>query len=151
MKIQLVKESDAQKMLEVALEAFAEDAEKYGSPPPKIDTLEWRHPRQYNGIYYKLLLEDEIIGGFRIINKGDGHYYFASAFITPQYQNRGYGSEVMKFIDKEFSNVKKWTLDTPYKSYRNHYFYEKHGFVKHDEVKPVPKNDFTLFLYEKIM
>jgi hypothetical protein len=48
-----------------------------------------------------------------------------------------------------YPDARKWSLDTPYKSYRNHYFYEKHGYVKVGETQPEKENEFYLFLYEK--
>jgi hypothetical protein len=55
----------------------------------------------------------------------------------------------MSFINNAFKQWTKWTLDTPYKNYRNHYFYEKHGFKKIEEFKPESNKPFTLFIYEK--
>lgn len=38
-------------------------------------------------------------------------------------------------MNDKFSNAITWTLETPYLSYRNHHFYEKHGFVKVGETE----------------
>ena len=62
----------------------------------------------------------------------------------------GIGTNAMKFLEMEFPDAKKWTLETPHLSYRNHHFYEKMGFTKVGETEPDPKNNgFYLYLYEK--
>ena len=66
-------------------------------------------------------------------------------YIDPDYQNRGIGSEALKFIENQFSNVKIWSLDTPYKSYTNHHFYEKLGYSRVGEEKPNPGNEFSMY------
>jgi len=45
--------------------------------------------------------------------------------------------------------VKKWSLDTPYLSYRNHHFYEKMGYKKVGETQLEKGSKFRLFEYEK--
>jgi hypothetical protein len=54
----------------------------------------------------------------------------------------------MKFLFEEFAGAEKWTLETPYLSFRNHHFYEKLGYKKVGETQPEP-DGFHLFLYEK--
>ena len=67
-----------------------------------------------------------------------------------EYQDRGIGSQAMNFIFSNYKNVTKWSLETPYRSFRNHHFYEKQGFVKVGEYKPYDNhNEFVLFKYEK--
>lgn len=48
--------------------------------------------------------------------------------IDPDFKNQGHGSDVFKSIEKRYP-VKKWQLETPDYSVRNHYFYtNKCGF-----------------------
>ncbi|WP_425466314.1 GNAT family N-acetyltransferase [Niallia taxi] len=51
-------------------------------------------------------------------------------FITPSKQNKSTGTMAIQFLEKQFSDVKLWTLYTPSLSFRNHYFYEKFGYKK---------------------
>lgn len=64
------------------------------------------------------------------------------------YQNKKIGSMLMKHLDEVFPDAKLWHLNTPYKSYRNHHFYEKYGYVKVGETEP-EKDGFCLFQYER--
>ena len=81
--------------------------------------------------YFKFVKEGKIIGGIGIYDKGDLHYRIGSlSYLDLDYQNQGIGSLAMNFIEKEFAYVLKWTLETPYKSYINHHFYEKFGLKK---------------------
>ena len=72
-------------------------------------------------------------------------------FIIPKYQGKKIGATVMALIEKENKGITKWFLLTPYKDYRNHYFYEKLGYEKVGEIQPIEKSEFTLFQYEKII
>ena len=58
-------------------------------------------------------------------------------------------TKAIGFIENAYPHVKRWSLDTPYQNYKNHDFYEKQGYVKVDEIKPVKDIDFWLFEYVK--
>ena len=55
----------------------------------------------------------------------------------------------MELIEKQYDWAKVWRLITPYKSYRNHHFYEKLGYKKVSEIQPNPDNVFKIFKYIK--
>jgi L-amino acid N-acyltransferase YncA len=144
--------NDAEEILDVKIRAFKEEVDLYGVCPPKYDSLE----NLINSIskcnYYKIVDDEKIIGGMSVQNKGNGHYWLGSIYIDSLYQNKGVGSLAMNYINKEYPNAIKWTLETPHKSYRNHHFYEKFGFVKIGEIKPYEDHtDFYLFQYENLI
>ena len=145
----LVNKDDFEILKNIAVKAFKDDLKKYGSMPPGIESIEWHKEKLNDGNYYKILLDNQIVGAMKIYNKNNGHFHLGSLFIDPLFQNQGIGSEAMFFLDKNFKEGTRWTLDTPYKNYRNHYFYEKHGFRKVKAFKPEPDNSFTLYLFEK--
>lgn len=147
---ELVKEKDLEIVKNIAIKAFQDDLKKYGSMPPGIESINWHVDKLNDGNYYKIISDSQIVGAMKIYDKGNGHFHLGSLFIDPLLQNQGIGSETMNYIFKTFNQWSKWTLDTPYKNYRNHYFYEKHGFKKIQEFKPEPNNPFTLYLYEKV-
>ncbi len=91
-------------------------------------------------------------------------------------QNKKYSFERINIMDKYFEVQEKELLDrypdikvlkklepvkvayfnyfgrnpeTPYKSYRNHHFYEKLGYSRVGEEKPDPGKEFCLYIYEK--
>lgn len=145
----LVKSTDLNIVKNIAVKAFEDDLKKYGAMPPGIEGIQWHKEKLNDGNYYKILFNDRIVGAMKIYNKDNGYFHLGSIFIDPLFQNRGIGSEAMRFITKTFKQCSRWTLDTPYKNYRNHHFYEKHGFKKIDAFKPESNKAFTLYLYEK--
>lgn len=145
-----VSDSDVEILIDVAIKAFQEDKIKYGVIPPEIDTIEWHVANIVNGMYYKIVLNDNIIGAINLYDLGNNSVRIGSIFIDPEYQNQGIGTESIKFIEKKYPNTKKWSLDTPYQNYRNHHFYEKHGYVKVDEIKPKRGIDFRVYEYLKL-
>jgi hypothetical protein len=61
----------------------------------------------------------------------------------------GIGTKAIDFIENVYPHIKRWSLDTPYQNYKNHDFYERQGYVKVNEIKPVKDIDFWLFEYVK--
>ncbi|GKX27625.1 hypothetical protein SH1V18_01050 [Vallitalea longa] len=146
-----VEKNDLEELTDIAIESFLEDKNKYGNFPPLIDID--NHKLRYidKGYAYNIVHNGKVIGGTCIFSNGNDNYTLGSIFIHPSSQNKGIGQEVISLIEANFPNAKKWTLDTPYKSFRNHHFYEKMGYVKIGEEFPDKSSDFRLFLYEKIM
>ena len=144
-------ESDAPVLRGVAIRAFEEDKMKYGSYPPWVDAESQHISFMKDADYFKIMKDKVIIGGVIVFSDGVGNYTLGGIFIEPSLQNQGIGKEAIKFIEHTFPKAKKWFLDTPYLSFRNHYFYEKKGYVKKGEVHPDENSDFCLFLYEKIV
>jgi N-acetylglutamate synthase-like GNAT family acetyltransferase len=141
---------DAQKLVEAKINAFRDEVSLYGSGPPEYDSIDNQTKAIEFGYYYKIMEDEKLIGGMGVYDKGDHHFRIGSIFVDIDYQNRAIGTRAMEFIDKEFPKVKKWTLETPYLSFRNHHFYEKFGFVKMGQTEAEPeRNGFYLFLYEK--
>ena len=141
--------SDAELLLQVKIRAFAWDVEKYGMGPPNYDSLEDLLLAISKAHYYKISYNDTIVGGFSLYEMGGLHFELGSIYIDPDYQGKGIGQQAISYIERIYSEIRKWTLDTPYLSYRNHYFYEKMGFLKIGERKLEVPQGFVLFQYEK--
>jgi len=148
-KFVLAVESDAEALRDVSIRAFEEDKKRYGAMPPGMGAMEWHLSMIKDGMYYKIELDNEIIGGIKLFNLGNGHYRLGAIFIHPEHQSKGIGTTAIHFIENEYPNITKWSLDTPYLSYENHHFYEKLGYCKTGEFKPEENREFCLFLYEK--
>ncbi|MFP4362520.1 MAG: GNAT family N-acetyltransferase [Spirochaetia bacterium] len=146
---ELAQAGDAQVLCDIAIKAFAEDKKLYGSTPEGIESVEWHRSQTGSQMYYKILSNADSVGGLRVFKMEDGHYRLGSVFIHPDFQNQGIGCKAMEFIEGLFPDAVKWSLDTPFKNFRNHYFYEKHGFRKVGETKPFGDDSFILFEYEK--
>lgn len=103
------------------------------------------------GLYYKILLDDTIVGGINLFDNGGEHFSLGAIFIDPQFHNQGIGSMAIKFIEEKHSQVKKWTLDTPSLNINNHRFYERHGYIKVGEIQPQKDVEFYLSIFEKLI
>ena len=150
-EISAAKIEEAETLQSIAISAFEENYKKYGHFPPGIEFLDWHREKIIDDIYHTILYEKEIVGGLHMISYHNDEMKIEYLFISPEYQGKKIGATVMALIEKEYKGVKKWFLLTPFKDYRNHYFYEKLGYEKVGEIQPIEKNEFTLFHYEKII
>lgn len=150
-KFSVVEKDDAKLLMGIAIKAFDDDRKKYGQLPPGIDSLKWHTSKVNSGLYYKIMVEDIIVGGLNLYDFGNDHFRLGAIFISPEYQNQGIGSRAIESIEEKYNWVKKWTLDTPYLNTANHRFYERHGYKKIQKIQPQKDVDFYLFLYEKKM
>lgn len=141
---------DASEILKVKICSFKDEVNLYGVGPPGYDSLESQIKSIKEKHYYKILDGEKIIGGMSIGDIGEGNYWIGSIYIDLEYQNRGIGSMAMSFLEDEFPQAVKMTLETPYLSFRNHHFYEKMGFKKVGETEP-DENCIYLFKYEKVL
>ena len=149
LNVSLAEETDAHKLKTIAMIAFEGDLEKYNHSPPYIDSIEWHLKQIKKRCYYTIKYGDVLVGGINLNPKTEEHCQIGYFFILPDYQNMKIGSTVMKLIEEQYKHISKWSLSTPYQEYRNHYFYEKLGFVKVHEFNPKQNDDFRLFEYEK--
>ena len=164
------KIEDAEALTEVQRRAFDDDSRRFGGlsaggpvphvsggpvphvsgGPPGYDSVDWTLWAMKTGIYYKILAGDRIIGAVILFDMHKRHFNLGRIFVDPDWQDRGIGSQAIRFIEKTFPYVKRWSLDTPEWAVRNHHFYEKLGYVKVGE--EVPKGaGIRLCLYEKRM
>jgi GNAT superfamily N-acetyltransferase len=145
----LAEMKDVETLRDISLKAFDDDLKKYGALPPGIELMEWHTSKVENGIYYKIMSDDTIVGGINLFDLGNRHFCLGAIFISPEYQNRGIGSKTIVFIENKYSQAKRWILETPYLNTANHRFYERHGYKKIDEIQPEKGKNFYLFIYEK--
>jgi len=79
--------------------------------------------------YYKIMLDDEIIGGVYLVFRNRETAIVEDFCIHPLYQNKGVGTKAYKQIEKLNSQVYKWLLCTPTYSEENQNFYSKLGYL----------------------
>ena len=123
---------EAQDILAVQKEAFREDLERYKDHKtnPANEPIEKLIYKINKNHHYTILIDDIIIGGAEVRLDSEDECYINRIFLSPEYQDSGFGSQIMIFLETEYPSVKKWTLSTPHLNYRNHHFYEKFGFKK---------------------
>jgi GNAT superfamily N-acetyltransferase len=153
LSIKLAEPQDASVLAEVQKKTFDEDARRYQNKeedgPPGYDSAVWQAEQMNKGHYYKLLKDNVIIGGMIIFSSQEEEYHLGRIFIDPLYQNQGLGHDAFQFLFASYPAAKKWTLDTPAWAVRNHYFYEKHGFVQTGEIQDT-QNSESIWEYERI-
>lgn len=146
-----IEKMELEEFINIAITSFTEDKNTYGEYPPFID-IENHNLRFINNAYtFKIVNDNEMIGGMIIFDNKDGRFTLGAIFIKPGYQSKGIGQQVITLMEEKFPKAKVWNLDTPYLSFRNHHFYEKMGYVKTGEEIPDKSSEFKLFLYEKTM
>lgn len=148
-RIERANLADAEALMTIKIRAFSEDVALYGAGPPGYDSLEQQRNTITSRDYYKFLFQDQLIGGGCVREMAEGEYYLASLYIEPNYHNRHLGTQAMQVLFEKYPQAKRWTLDTPYRSFRNHHFYEKLGFIKVGETEPDKDTGFHLFMYAR--
>ena len=141
---------DAKELLMIQRKSFKEALELYQDfdTNPKFEKMEKISYKIKNHYYYKIILDRVIIGGAHVYKKGDCHYYINRVFIDPDFENLGIGKKIMEFIENEFSDAKIFSLETPHKSFKNHYFYEKLGYARTGKIEELSES-LSLIYYQK--
>lgn len=122
---------DARILARVSERAFHSDihcgAAGLGGPPGYNFDV-WQIRMMTAGKYYKILFNDQIIGGFIVRVMGYQYNELTRIFVDPNFQNQGVGAQAFEFMWTEFPEVKRWTLGTPAWNRRTRHFYKKVGF-----------------------
>lgn len=146
---------DAKLLTELKIRTFDDDSRRFfnrpNGGPPGYDSVEFQRELIINHMTYNILWDSNIIGSMTITDNGNFHYELSTIFIIPEYQNKGIGQQAIMFIEQEFQDAKKWTLDTPSTATRNHYLYEKMGYTKVHEILIDKKTNLFLYFYEKMV
>ena len=125
--------NDAVTLAKVSERAFHSDihcgAKKPGGPFGYKHDM-WQTRMMTAGKYYKILFDDQIVGGIIVRVMGYQYSEVTRVFIDPFFQNRGIGTQAFEFLWAEFPEVKRWTLGTPAWNQRTRHFYKKVGFVE---------------------
>ena len=114
---------------------------------PLLQTLDELYEEAKNSVILKAVADNKIIGSVRGRKEND-FAHISKLIVHPNYQNLGYGSKLMGFIEKEFK-VKKFKLFTGYLDAKNIYLYEKLGYKICGKEK-ASKNLFLIHM-EKLM
>ncbi len=141
---------DAESLTTVSVNSFHTDYFVGGrnsiGGPPGFDSVEF-HERMIKEAsrFYKMLLDDQIIGGFWFFNKNIEKAYLSRIFIDPKFHCKGIGLLSFNFLFQNFPIVKEWTLQTPNWNTRTPKFYMKLGF------EIIDKSDKFIFFKKKMV
>jgi ribosomal protein S18 acetylase RimI-like enzyme len=126
--------------------AFYSDFIKYGECPGYNRTYKSMLDSMDKSMIYKIVVDNRIVGDFSIRQDSESEFHLGCLCLIPEYENNGIGQKAMAFMEENFKQAKKWTLDTPTDKERNHYFYKKCGFHITDEFMA---GNVKLVLFEK--
>ncbi len=97
-------------------------------------------------LFYKIMLDNKIIGSFWLYGEDDKSYELEDLCIYPEYHNKGFGFEALRLMERLHPQTRTWRLATPHYSVKNQYLYEKFGYRKTGQ-----SEDGFLFFYEKLI
>ncbi len=149
MRIDRATVEDAKEILDLQKLAYQSEAEIYNdyTIPPLTQTLEEIRADFVNQIFLKALIDGRIAGSVRAFMKEET-CFIGRLIVHPGFQNQGIGTQLMKEIEKYFSQAKRFELFTGYRSERNIYLYQKLGYqIFRTETVT---QDLQLFYMEKI-
>ncbi len=134
-RIERARAEDAEMLTETCKKAFDSDAD-FGSPgpggPPGYDSVEWnmRIITNQHLQYYKVLDDEEIIGGFIAGDRGPGYHVCERIWVDPTCMRKGIGRRTFELVWKKYPSADLWALGTPEWNTRTNPFYQSLGFAK---------------------
>ncbi|TYS67518.1 GNAT family N-acetyltransferase [Sutcliffiella horikoshii] len=102
----------------------------YNIQPPGYDSVYTTRYMIEELTYYKIMLEEQLVGGVILTITGKRFGRIDRIFIDPAYQGQGVGSEVIRLVEKAYPSVTTWDLETSPRQKGNLHFYEKMGFER---------------------
>lgn len=101
---------------------------------------------------FLLIKKDEkTIGYARVItNHTQTSARIAPIGIIPQYEKQGYGATAMFLLEKEFSTVKEWHLETILQETALTHFYSKIGYKETGQTESIQKNMDMIYFIKKL-
>lgn len=126
---------DVEILTETCTRAFDSDSE-VGEPapggPPGYNSQDWNLRIINNKYlqYYKILKENDIVGGFIVGDRGPGYQVCERIWVDPEHMREGIGQTAFAMIWKKYPLADLWALGTPEWNLRTNPFYQKLGFVQ---------------------
>lgn len=128
-------EADVAGFTRIMKRAFDEDARRHlGEPeggPPGYDTGEFlrKYALDPASTAYTCWKGEVPVGAVIVWIHRNRENFLGNMFVDPEFQDKGTGTLIWKFIESAFPDTKVWRTETPGFSKRNHNFYvNKCGF-----------------------
>lgn len=155
LKLELAREDELEQLLQIQKESFQPLYEKYHDEgSPAIETIERIRARAQapNRNYYFIVYKGARIGavniGYKPSEADETILYISPIFISPKYQNQGFGYLALQAAFRMHPEATKWRLTTILQEPMNCHLYEKCGFVRTGK-EEVINDSMTLIEYEK--
>lgn len=132
-RFEKAKSGDAADLARISERAFHSDVHCGAlapGGPPGYNLAAWQARMMRQADYFKVVVEDEIVGGLIVLRKGPRRYELGRIFVDPDWQNQGVGTQAIEFLWEQYPLAKCWTLGTPEWNRRTRHFYRKVGFVE---------------------
>lgn len=150
--LQDIESRDFETLVQISTSTFLEHSGRLSphpeSGPSGFDSLSWHWQASMRGVLQKIMYRDEIIGGLYLTLKDDGSAWVNRVFINTPYQGKGIGHYLFSLLEKTYSQVRLWGLDTPEWAKDNLSFYQSLGYRK-KELRYMDKEGFNLVILEK--
>lgn len=132
-------DKDAAALLDIQKEAFLPLFDNYqdGNLNPYSETLEQMKQHINEGYFYKIMLNDCMVGGIMVHQLEGNKWKLRIIFVAQEFQGKGIAQTAIKLVEKMHSEVNEWVLETPHDLYKNHHVYEKADYVRTKEITPV--------------
>jgi GNAT superfamily N-acetyltransferase len=131
LSIKRAGQNEAEILQKIQNEAFQKDLDSYQDfeTNPACESIDQMLYKINASDYYAIYFEDQIIGGVAVQKKVGFEYRISPMYLSPIYQNKGLGTQIINLLFPLYSDARLWTLSTPKPSLRNGHFYEKFGFI----------------------
>lgn len=116
--------------------------------PPLTQTLEELQQDFQTHIFYKAVEGNQIIGSAKVLIQEDNGLV-GRVVVLPAFQNKGVGKSVMKQLEKDLMQIKRFELFTGKSNEKNIFFYQKLGYKIYKE--EIWNSKITLVYMEKFM
>lgn len=148
MFLRLTTEEEIEMITKISIDAFYSDCLIGLEPndgPPGYDSVKWHKEMQKEKHLFSYFNDGGIMVGGAILFVSYDEIYIGRIFISPKYHRKGYGISLMNDVEKMFSSVKRFKLDTPTKNIRTNSFYKKLGYIQTNV-----DGDFAIYEKENI-
>lgn len=133
MFLRLTAEEEIEMITKISIDAFHSDyliGLEPNDGPPGYDSVKWHKEMQKEKHLFSYFNDGGIVVGGAILFVSYDEIYIGRIFISPKYHRKGYGISLMNDVERMFSSVKRFKLDTPTKNIRTNSFYKKLGYIQ---------------------
>ncbi len=145
-----LKKKDAELILSIQHKVYQSEAKIYNDYdiPPLTQTIHEITKDFDKFSFLKLSVDGEIVGSIKGYVE-DRTCHIGRVIVDEAYQNKGYGTMLMKAMENHFSYVTRYELFTGNQSVKNIHLYEKLGYIIFKEKQLTTKTN--LIYMEKVV